>query len=280
MTSNRTWIGAAVLISLIALLAGWFLGISPQLAEAAKSTVKTLEIDALNEVHEAELAVMKEQFGAVAETEAKLVALRSALPPAPAYPDFVREVYTAAESAGVSVSNFTAAAAVRYSPLAAEIPVEPAGDDASESPIASVATVPSAAPVVTSPLITPENFVIIPVTIQVDGGFENFRTFTASLQAGSRLFLVTGLTAVADTAAPAKGVATSYHGTITGNIYVLADPTLARTATDPEAAVELPEADIAELPTPTSTPTPAETPAPAETPTPGQTPTPTGTPAP
>jgi len=272
MTANRTWIGAAILISLIALLAGWFLGISPQLAEAAKSTVKTVEIDALNEVHEAELAVMKEQFGAVAETEAQLVALRSALPPVAAYPDFVRQVYAAAGATGVSVSNFTAAAAVRYSPLAVEVPVVTDEEATEDAPVAAVTTLPSPALTAASPLVTPENFIVIPVTIQVDGGFEGFRAFTAALQSGTRLFLVTGLTSVADTAAPAKGAATSYHSTITGNIYVLADPTVNRTASEP--SIGIPETEIAEAPAADLAPTPTETPAPEQTPTPTGTPTP------
>jgi hypothetical protein len=90
-----------------------------------------------------------------------------------------------------------------------------------------VSSAVAAPDVVTDPLITSSNFIVIPVSVSVDGSDEQALAFTSGVQNGSRLFLVNsigtgstqGETTETDPATtPASGAST---WTLAGFIFVL-----------------------------------------------------------
>jgi Tfp pilus assembly protein PilO len=258
MNTNRVWMGAAALIAIVTVLGGWFIGISPKIGEITSSNTRIAETQALNDVHAAELAALEKQYAELDATTAALEELRRALPPGADFPAFLRTIQDAATASGVALTDFTLAEVVRYSPSAAapgaetapeapaegeEAPDAEAETPAADSSLAAPATGAASTPV-TSPLVTPENMIVVPMTIKADGSYEALRLFVGALQSSTRLFLVTSLNAVAEPAgAPAKGAAaaaSTYAGTITGNVYVLFDPTI---EVADAAAPEAPAAD-------------------------------------
>jgi Tfp pilus assembly protein PilO len=248
MNTNRVWIGAAALIAVVMVLGGWFIGISPKIGEITASNARVAETQALNEVHAAELTALEKQYAELDATTATLGELRLALPPGADYASFLRTIEAAATETGVELTDFTLAQPVRYSPSAAapaaetvpeapeageEAPDAEAETPAADSSLAAPAEGAASTPV-TSPLVTSENMVVIPMTIKADGAYDALRLFVGALQSSTRLFLVTSLNAVVDeAAAPVKGApaaGSTYAGTITGNVYMLFDPTVLEAA--------------------------------------------------
>jgi hypothetical protein len=79
----------------------------------------------------------------------------------------------------------------------------------------------------TNALITPDNFVAIPVSVAVSGANANIMSFVEGVQTGDRLFLVTSLKldqdkAPADTTSKTQPAVT-FKATISGLVYVLLD---------------------------------------------------------
>jgi Tfp pilus assembly protein PilO len=56
---NKIWIAGSVLLMVVALGLGWFLGIAPQLASAATAESQRAGVQALNAKQEATLASLK-----------------------------------------------------------------------------------------------------------------------------------------------------------------------------------------------------------------------------
>jgi hypothetical protein len=245
--SNRILVIGTALISIIALMLGWLLGVSPKLAEAAVDDRERTNVEAQNLVHEAELAALIKQFEGIDDIRDRLDDLRESLPPGADLPRFIRQLSALGANSGVAITDLTTGSAISYVPTVSDVPAAPVDGEGmvegealveGEAPVEGEALVADPAttagqPVVTSSLVTAENFILIPFTVQTAGGYEGTLGFLKGLQTGERLYLVTnlGVATVAVEGAPAaRGVAgipasLSYETTITGYLYVLVDPT-------------------------------------------------------
>lgn len=258
MDKNRLlMIGVILAIAVVAGL-GYLFGVQPQLAAAQAADVQRSTIATQNSLTEANLTKLRSDYSNLGALKAKLAKLQASIPSSPALDTFLQDLYVLASSTGATVSAFTPADAVAYTPPAAPVPAPAATGTTSSSspsptPAPSVAPVAPAAPqsptVQSNPLITAQNFVAIPVKIGILATDANALTFLDKLQNGSRLFLVTsfsggGSAGTATAGAPAA--APSY--TIGGYVYVLASPKAGTVS--PGAAGSTP------TPTPTTTPKP------------------------
>lgn len=221
--NNRILIIATALVSVVVILLGWIIGVSPKLAETAANELERSGVESQNLVLEAELAALIEQFEGIDEIKERIETLRLSLPPGAELPRFIRQLNGLAVGSGVAISNLTTSAALPYTPAA---PVAPAPAAEGETPVDGEAVVPDPAvtdglPLVTSSLVNATNFIAIPVTIVTSGSYEGTLAFLKGLQSGERLLLVTNL---AVNSALIDEVLT-YEATITGYIYVLVDPT-------------------------------------------------------
>lgn len=217
MNRNRLSLVVA-LVAIGAVLAGaWFLGVQPQLAQAADNSSQQTDIDATNARNQAELARLQKASDALAETKTKLDALRASVPSTPSTDALLRELNGAATAAGVTVTSITVGDAKAYEPVA---------DQASEEPAASASATPSAEPTPTAPTartdaaINGSNFVVIPVTVAVQGSYDQALAFTKAVQSGQRLFLVTGIASTSSDSGASPMDAQAWS--LSGSVYVLA----------------------------------------------------------
>lgn len=247
MSKSRIWAIGCALVMVVSIALGWVLGASPLLAAAKVADEAREAAEAQNTAYTQELALLKEQFEGIDQLENQLGDLRAELPSGAAFPEYLNQLSTEAQQNSVTLTSITTVDAVAYAPTAAEVPVEEAPAADAEAPAADAA-VPAtdavaAAPAegagvpVTSPLVSAENFIAIPITLAFDGGYDNVLAFIDSLQNGTRLTAVTAFSttkeAVEAAAAPsdnedtpAAPVATdTVKGTMSLLIYVLLDPT-------------------------------------------------------
>lgn len=236
MSTQRIWIVGCSLVMVAAVALGWLLGASP-LLQAARTAGEAREaVQAQNLTYSQELAALKEQFTGIGELEDELSELREELPPRADQPEYLAQLVTSAQRHSVRLTAITVADAVAYAPTAAEVPAAetPAADaETPDTADAEVATGPDengAGVPVTSPLVTAENFVSIPVTLAVEGDYGNVLDFVESVQTGTRLSAVTAFSTSED-AAPAAGAEEGepagtaiVTGTVTVIIYALLDP--------------------------------------------------------
>lgn len=204
-SSTRLWIIGSMLLVAVIVAMGWFLGVSPKLAEAAIAGQQQSEAEAQNVVHEREIAVIKKQFDQLPVLKSQLAVLRTAVPDKNGMSAFIDELHAIEQQNQVSMTDFKA------------------GDGKPYTPVKSTTSTAS----ITNPLITPENFVAIPVSVTVSGDNGNIMRFVDGVQTGDRLFLVTSLKLNRDkaTTAPAakSAPAAAFKAEIAGFVYVVLD---------------------------------------------------------
>jgi hypothetical protein len=243
MDKNKLWIIGSVLVMVIVLALGWFLGIAPQLANAASAGVQRLDVQALNATQEATLAKLKRDYANIGELNAQLADLSESVPSDTAIPAFVDEVDAIGAATGVTVAGISVADAKPYEPVTAPAP---AGAAATPGPTGTPTPAPAATPTptptptavpgmppVTNPKLTSANFSSLAVTLTLKGTFAQALDFVNGIQRGKRLFLVDGITTSSSGSSSSTGStsAPGGHGadtaTITGLIFVVTPPSSA-----------------------------------------------------
>jgi Tfp pilus assembly protein PilO len=243
MSTRRIWAIGCALVMTVSIALGWVLGASPLLGAAKAADQAREAAEAQNAIYSQELAILKEQFEGIDDLEDQLGNLRAELPADSALPDYLKQLSSEAQQHGVTLTTITTADAEAYAPTAAEVPVVEAADTGSSTADdAVVAAEPSAAPAaagagvpVTSSLVTPDNFIAIPISLGFTGGYDSVLAFVEGLQTGTRLTAVTAFSTSKDGDAAASGDADaeapaatdSVTGTMSLYIWVLLDPTAA-----------------------------------------------------
>jgi Tfp pilus assembly protein PilO len=252
MERNRIWMFGAVLVVGVALVLGWLLGISPQLEGLQAARTERLAVEAQNVVYELQLDALKNDFEDIDGVQGELAELRTSVPTGAQLPEFVAEVDALAAQSGLSLSGMTVADAEPYEPLATVVPVDAAvadpaatdpaatdaaatDDAAASAPVAPVAPAAPeavmAVPTVTNELITAANFVTVPVTITLVGGYDQVLDFLDGLRRGERLVSVSAVSTVAVEAGTIDALVTpdasdtpGVTASISALIFVLRDP--------------------------------------------------------
>lgn len=244
--STRIWTFAAVLVMILVVALGWFLGISPKLAEAARYDSERLAVQGQNELARATIAQLEADFERIDELKEELAALRAEFPTQAAYDDAVQQFVTSLLAEGLILQNL---AINEPSPSTPEV-LDP-GASAPEPEIDGDGVLPSG------------SLLLVSVSITVQGPLSSTLAFVEALQTSERFAVLPTFVYTAD-AAGGLG-----ETTITLNIYVISGEDLVDVEPVEPAPTE---------PEPTATPTPGAT-DPAATPTPGA-PTPNPTPSP
>jgi len=220
MTRNRLNMLLAVVAMVMVALAGFFLGVQPHLAQAASDRTDQVTVDATNRTTAAELARLKERAESLPKLKAELAALTASVPSSASMSSFYGAVDSVAAKAGVKVSAITTSDAVAYTaPAAATDAAAEATDGATAEPATEAAD--GATAPLTDPAISAANFSAIPVSVSVDGSFDQALSFVGGMQDGARLFLVTTVSSSVsqDSTDPAAAAATTW--TFGGYVYVL-----------------------------------------------------------
>jgi Tfp pilus assembly protein PilO len=209
MTEMRKWSLGTLVVVLVAVLAAWFLLISPKRSEAASLEEQTAaQIDA-NATLQTQIALLQEQAKDLPEKQAELAALDAKIPSDAQLPSLIRELSDSAAKAGVDLTTVTPAPPVPY--VAA-----PTGT--------TVTTVPAAT-----------NLLQINLTINASGGYFELQQFFNQLERMDRALLVTNasITETEATGTDGTGEAVTSSGsltaTITGQVFVASDVPVATT---------------------------------------------------
>lgn len=241
--STRIWSFATVLLIIVVVALGWFLGIAPKLAEAARFDSDRLAVQAQNEVTRAAIAQLEADFERIDELRSELALLRAEFPTQAEYDDAVQEFITSLLAEDLVLQNLqinepspTSAAVLGPD----EVAPEPEIDGTGVLPVGSL--------------------LLVSTSVTVFGPLDDVLAFVDALQLSPRFAVIPTFTFGAEGA-------DSGEATITVLIYVVSGEDLVDVPPVPE-----PE------PEPSATPTPGAT-DPAATPTPGA-PTPSPTPTP
>jgi type IV pilus assembly protein PilO len=199
--------------SVLVLLAGWFLLVSPQRQSAQDIGAQAEAQVAGNAVTQTKIDALKVQYANLPTLQKQLAVVQTHMPETANLPGLLRNLSAAATAAGVKLISVTPAAP---SPLGTAAQSGKASD---------------------SGLSAPGGVQVIGVTLTVSGPFANTRLFLTTLEAMPRSFLVTGLAIARGTAGQSgssSGTTTTKPGntlttTITGRVFK-ANPGLATAA--------------------------------------------------
>jgi Tfp pilus assembly protein PilO len=219
MNSTRLITIAVAIVAIGVALLGWFLGISPLLAQAERARSEQAAVDAMNAQHSAVLAQLQADFERIDELEAEYDEVQRAMPNGPATDLMLDEVDAAAAATGVVVTSVSFSEGVLVTAGSGE---------------SGVTNDPTAVP---EALAT--RLASVPFAIAASGQYSSLVAFVDQLQLGDRLTLVTTLSFV--------GMAEASTAQIGGLLIVLADEPVTGAAAPPAPT---------ETPTPTETPAP------------------------
>jgi Tfp pilus assembly protein PilO len=196
---TRVWALITTVLSVGILAAAWFLGASPFLQAQAQAETQRAAAVTQNEGIRSAIATLKEQKEKLPEYEARGKELEVAIPSDIESADLIRTLNNLATASGVTISQISFSDPLAYTP-----------------PTGEVADAEFAPNPVTDSRITGENFLLVPITLSVTGGWNEVLAFTHGMQTGKRLMLVTKVSTVAN-----EGTFTT---SLSGAMYVLIRP--------------------------------------------------------
>jgi len=208
VSSSRYWTIGGVLVIVVVLILGFFLGVQPQLQAAAIAQRDLSDVEAQNQLQRVELEALKQQFDQLPEISAELEELRLSVPGTASIDEFVTQLSGQLAATGVTLVTFTASPGAPFVPSAQLLAVLPLG-------------------------INETNFVTIPFQLSIVGPRDGIIAVIAGLQDGRRLALVDQFTLLnsGDTGAIAVD--------LSGLLYVLLDePIVAQVPVDGAVPVE------------------------------------------
>lgn len=168
MNVTRLWAVISALLVVVVGAFGYFVGIQPQLDAASKADQARSSVEDQNAIYEITLARLRAEAENLPELQAALAEARVSIPAKANLSTFLQQLSDLASAAGVTVASVTTADALGF--VAAPEFVD---------------AVPGA--------ITQEQFVVIPVQMEVVGPRANVLDFIERVQTGGRLVLVTDL---------------------------------------------------------------------------------------
>lgn len=241
MSRNRLSLLIAFVAMAVVAVGGFFLAVQPQLALAAAAGDQRESVEQTNATSRAELTRLRDQSAELPSMQEQLSQLSASIPDSSDLSSFIADLNSVATASGMQISSYTTSDAVAYAPAAAAAgstaATSSATASASPSPSPSASTAPASTPTapaapsaVTNGAITGQNFSVIPVTVAVDGTFDQALTFVNGIQHGSRLFLVTNVSS-AEKSGEDGTASNQSTWTFGGSIYVLADPAATPAAT-------------------------------------------------
>ena len=110
MRSDRLWLLGGVLTAVVLFAFGWFFFINPKFQEAGELQARTEDANTQLAVLRGRLAELREQHAQLPRYTAELTANRDALPETDSVASLLRQLQTAGELAGVSVSGVSVGA--------------------------------------------------------------------------------------------------------------------------------------------------------------------------
>ncbi len=216
---TQVWGLITAIVVVGTLAAGWFLGVSPQLAAQAQAENQRRADVAQNDSIRAVIANLKKEKDNLPAYEARSAELRVAIPEDIEGADFIRSLNDLATATSVTIEQISINEVLRYSAPAKSAEVNELAPDP-----------------VTDNRITSDNFLVVPISMSVSGGWNEVLAFMHGVQAGNRLILVTKVSTTGD--------GSTFTTQLDGAMYVLMRPDAPKstsaddTASDSDAPAE------------------------------------------
>jgi Tfp pilus assembly protein PilO len=215
VNTSRIWTLGAVIAVVAIIAAGFGLGVQPQLAAASAADSSTTQAQSQNSTTQVELAQLARLAATQSTLEATNATLGSAVTGSLRLSSFSRQVRTVAALDGVTLISLSPATAKPYAAAPSGTAAASTASTASTTSTTTASATPGEFGKVDA-LITPTNFVLIPITITVSGEEAAAVQFASDAQHLNRLFAVDTVDFATGNAA---GVAPTT--TISGSIYAL-----------------------------------------------------------
>jgi Tfp pilus assembly protein PilO len=225
VSGNRNWIFGAAIVAVIVVVAGWFLGIQPQLSTAAIATSDTADLNAANGIAQVELTRLKAQDAALPKLTKELDALQKTVPGRALLEEYTKQLVDLAVVNAVGIVSINFSVGTPFTPTESYAKLVP-------------------------PSITASNLVVIPFTSSLVGTRDALNAYIDAIQKNPRISIIQSFI-LAQGADPA-----TWGLDITGAVFVLIGPDGSQEAIPPTPTP---------TPTPTGTPTPTTTPSPTPT---------------
>ncbi|ROS77552.1 pilus assembly protein PilO [Curtobacterium sp. PhB130] len=226
MSRNRLSLLLAFVAMAVVAVGGFFLAVQPQLAQASTAHDQRATVEQSNASSQHELDRLRKQAEQLPAMQKRLAQLSASVPDSAGISAFIDQIDAVATASGMQVSSYTTSDATAYAPAAsaAETSGTSAGDTATSSATATATPTAPAAPtsptVTTNAAITGTDFSVVPVTVAVDGTFDQALSFVKGMQTGSRLFLITTISS-AEKSGDDGSTSAQSTWTFGGSIYVL-----------------------------------------------------------
>ncbi|MGL3148739.1 type 4a pilus biogenesis protein PilO [Microbacterium sp. A82] len=107
MSKYRLTLVAIGLLAVIILMAGWFVGVQPQLDRISTANAQTASIKQINLVQERKNAALAEDHARIDEYRGQLAHLQTKVPANRSQQALIDQINAAAESTGVTMSNLS-----------------------------------------------------------------------------------------------------------------------------------------------------------------------------
>lgn len=114
--ATRIWTFAAVIIVIVVIALGWFLGAAPKLAEAARFDEERRSTEAQNDAARVIIAQLEADFAQIDVLKAELEELRGQFPSMPEYDDAIEELLDGIDRESVGIESIVVAAPAPDSP--------------------------------------------------------------------------------------------------------------------------------------------------------------------
>ncbi|UYN83285.1 MAG: hypothetical protein KIT89_11375 [Microcella sp.] len=114
--STRIWTFATVIVVIVVIALGWFLGVSPKLAEAARLDAERAAIELQNEATRVVNAQLEQDFRSINSLRTQIDELRDRFPSAVEYDNAIEELLAGIVGESLSLQSVVLAAPVADSP--------------------------------------------------------------------------------------------------------------------------------------------------------------------
>lgn len=170
--STRIWTFAAVILMIVVLALGWFLGASPTLTEAARYDTERRNVEAQNDIARVTIAQLESDFQQITDLRDELSNLRAEFPTQAAYDTAVDEFLRGMLTAGVALQSISLGE-----------PTTASAEAAAEGDAAAPATEEGAG-------VPAGSLISITVNVTVGGSLEAIMSFINALQVSPRFSIV------------------------------------------------------------------------------------------
>jgi Tfp pilus assembly protein PilO len=197
MSQSRIWVGGAAAVTVLMVIASYFLLISPKMGEASDTRAQKVTTEQANDQLKLDIAQLKAQFATLPARQAELATIKQQMPSTPNLPTLIRSLSSMANEAGVTLVSIS--------------PSTPA-------PVASTGSTSTTA-------ASTNGLFAVPVGVNVQGDYASSELFLQKLQTEMRrAYLVQGMSITPGVQLPDR-FPQPVNGTvamaITGSVFVL-----------------------------------------------------------